>query len=172
MKYLPFLLVFMLCHCSQTSYERQKKYTAMNSWEREDIKKPDRLLGDSMTFGQSNKNKSFSESGMGVNSFLWRASLDTLSFMPLNQIEPFTGVITTDWYTPPEVKKERFKITVLILDKVLRADAVRVSVFHETYESEQGWTSASIDPNLNDQLEETILARARELKQEMNPRAL
>src|SRR5690349_16119738 len=69
--------------------------------------------------------------GIGVNSFLWRASLDTLAFMPIASADPFGGVILTDWYSPPETPNERFKVNVYILDRDLRADGVRASVFRQ-----------------------------------------
>jgi len=64
---------------------------------------------------------------MGVNSFLWRASLETLNFMPLAQVDPFGGVIVTDWYASAEAPNERFKANVYILDTNLRADALSLS---------------------------------------------
>ncbi len=54
---------------------------------------------------------------IGVNSYLWRASLDTLSFMPLLQTDSNGGVIVTDWYVNPQVPTERMKVTVSILDQ-------------------------------------------------------
>ncbi|MCF8496031.1 MAG: DUF3576 domain-containing protein [Alphaproteobacteria bacterium] len=69
--------------------------------------------------------------GIGVNSFLWRASLDTVSFMPLASADPFGGTILTDWYTPEGTEKERFKLNVFILDRQLRSDGVQVRVFRQ-----------------------------------------
>ena len=166
---LSLSFIFLLTQCSETAHKRQEKYTAMTSWERDEVKNPDTVFGG-LTFGGKDS-QGEKTTGIGVNSFLWRASLDTIAFMPLSQVEPFTGVITTDWYTSPETKNERFKMTVLVLDKVLRADAVKVSVFYEVFEKGKGWVTASVDPDLHDQLEETILARARELRHESNPRS-
>ena len=64
--------------------------------------------------------------GISVNGFLCRAALDTISFMPLAQADPFGGIILTDWYRPPETSSERFKVNVYILDSELRADGLRV----------------------------------------------
>ena len=75
---------------------------------------------------------------MGVNSFLWRASLETLNFMPLEQVDPFGGVIVTDWYASAEAPNERFKANVYILDTNLRADALKTSIFKQT-RSGGGW---------------------------------
>lgn len=101
--------------------------------------------------------------GIGVNSFLWRASLDTLSFMPLASADPFGGVIITDWFAPPETPGERFKVTVYILDKRLRADGLKVAVFRQEKGAE-GWADAAVVGETNTEIENNILARARELR--------
>lgn len=101
--------------------------------------------------------------GIGVNSFLWRASLDTISFMPLSSADPFGGVIITDWYTPPESPDERFKLTVYILDTRLRADGVRVALFRQERDSGE-WEDSSASPVARTELEDAILTRARELR--------
>ncbi len=101
---------------------------------------------------------------LGVNSFLWRASLDTLSFLPLSSADPFGGVIITDWYAPPETAAERFKVTVYILDRQLRSDGVRVSVFRQVRDADQGWIDAAVDEDTAIRLEDTILTRARQLR--------
>ena len=96
-----------------------------------DIKERGGLFGgDGLNiFGKDKDSQKGGGSGIGVNSFLWRATLDTLSFMPLNSADPFGGVIITDWYTPPESSDERFKLTAYILGTALRSDAIKVSVF-------------------------------------------
>jgi hypothetical protein len=101
--------------------------------------------------------------GIAVNSFLWRASLDTMSFLPLQHSDPFGGVINYDWYSPPESPDERVKVTVYILDRDLRADGLRLSVFRQTLEG-QAWRPAKVDPKTTRDLENAILKRARELR--------
>ncbi|MBT4489399.1 MAG: DUF3576 domain-containing protein [Rhodospirillaceae bacterium] len=103
-------------------------------------------------------------SGIGINSFLWRASLDTLSFMPLNSADPFGGVIITDWYSTPENPEERFKMTIYILDRRLRADGIKVAVFKQTLGKAQQWLSADVAGDTAIQLENAILIRARQLR--------
>jgi hypothetical protein len=103
------------------------------------------------------------EVGIGVNSFLWRASLDTLSFMPLSSVDPFGGVIITDWYANPDVADERFKMTVYILDRRLRADGVKVAVFRQV-KSGSSWADAPSNPDTAVKLENAILTRARQLR--------
>ncbi len=102
--------------------------------------------------------------GIGVNGFLWRAALDTVSFMPLTSADPFGGVIITDWYSPPETPRDRFKMTVYILSRQLRADGIRVSLFRQTGDGASGWTDASVQPRTATDLENQILARARQLR--------
>ncbi len=101
--------------------------------------------------------------GIGVNVYLWRAALETIDFMPLVQADPFGGVIITDWYAPPETPAERFKLTVYILDRVLRADAVKVAVFRQTNGAGQ-WADAAVDAGTKTSIEDSILTRARELR--------
>jgi hypothetical protein len=101
--------------------------------------------------------------GIGVNSYLWRASLDTLNFMPLASADPFGGVIITDWYSDPTTPTERFKATVYILDTRLRADALNVSIFRQT-QVNGAWQDATVDPDTEVQIENAILTRARQLR--------
>ncbi len=102
--------------------------------------------------------------GIGVNSFLWRASLDTISFMPLASADPFGGVIITDWYTPPDAPTERFKLTVYILDRRLRADGLRVALFRQKRNGNSEWLYTRINPSTRRIIEDAILTRARELR--------
>ncbi len=100
---------------------------------------------------------------IGVNAYLWRASLDTLSFMPLTQADASNGVIITDWYANPAAPTERVKVTVAILDQDLRADALRVSTARQVYSNGQ-WLDAAVRAGTVQKLEETILAKARDLR--------
>lgn len=99
---------------------------------------------------------------LGVNAFLWRASLETLNFMPLDNVDPFGGVIVTEWYANPELPNERFKATVYILDTQLRADALKVSIFKQVGAG-GSWRDAAIDADTAREIETAILTRAREL---------
>jgi hypothetical protein len=105
---------------------------------------------------------------IGVNAYLWRATLDTLSFMPMAQVDSNGGVIVTDWYTNPSQPNERLKVSVAILDTDLRADAVRVTVNRQELGA-AGWTEASVKAGTVQKLEEAILERARQLRQSQLP---
>jgi hypothetical protein len=95
---------------------------------------------------------------------MWRASLDTISFMPLSSADPFGGVIITDWYAPPDSPSERFKMTIFILDRTLRADGLRVAVFSQQQSDQGVWIDSSINPSTATSLENKILERARQLR--------
>lgn len=117
----------------------------------------------SKLFGKDDDQQGGGAAGIGVNSFLWRAALDTVSFMPVASADPFGGVILTDWYENPETPGERFKINIYILDRQLRADGVRAAVFKQR--QEQGaWRDARVPADMAASLENTILTRARDLR--------
>jgi len=126
------------------------------------------ILGDnSLVFGNA-KNKPSDTgqgSGLGVNAYLWRGALDTLSFMPLASADPFGGVIITDWYSPPASNGERFKATAYILGRELRSDAVRVTIFRQVLQNGR-WVDAGVSPVTVGEIENKVLFRARELREQ------
>jgi hypothetical protein len=124
-----------------------------------------RLTGDDgISIGGSRRDEASSASPLGVNSFLWRATLDTLSFMPLVSADPFGGVIITDWYEDSKDKGERYKVNALILDKTLRADGIKITLFKQSMDSKGVWRDKKSDTVDARKIEDTILTRARELK--------
>jgi hypothetical protein len=104
------------------------------------------------------------EGTLGVNSFLWRAALDTMSFMPLVSADPYGGLIITDWYSNPEKADERFKATVYILDTRLRADGLNVALQKQTRAPDGSWRDAAVSPQTETDLENAILTKARQLR--------
>ncbi len=128
-----------------------------------------RLLGNDglLIFGTDrSQNRNQAEgagAGIGVNAFLWRATLDTLSFMPLSSADPFGGVIITDWYQPPGTGGERFRATAYILGRQLRSDGVRVVIFRQ---EQQGgnWIDVPVSAGTAAEIEDQVLSRARELR--------
>mgnify|MGYP001172204932 FL=1 len=108
--------------------------------------------------------------GVGVNGYLWRACLDILSFMPLSSADPFGGVVITDWYSPPNTPLTRFKATAYILSSSLQSDAVKIVVFRQVRGEDGDWIESEVNKNVGIDLENTVLARARELKVRVNPR--
>jgi hypothetical protein len=102
--------------------------------------------------------------GIGVNGYLWRATLDTLAFMPLASADPYGGTVITDWYTNPEKPDERFKCTVYILDSRLRADGLKVSVFKQQRDATGNWVDSATAAQTETDIENAILTRARQLR--------
>ena len=101
--------------------------------------------------------------GVSVNAYLWRATLETLSFMPLASADPAGGVIITDWYSPPSADSERFKAQAYVLGRQLRSDGVRVQVFRQVQRNGQ-WVDQPASSSTNSEMEDRVLARARELR--------
>mgnify|MGYP003575003290 CR=1 FL=1 len=123
------------------------------------------LFGPGGLLGSRPTQKEDGGTGVAVNAYLWRASLDTINFIPLVSADPFGGVIITDWYTPAETPNERMKVQVTILDRELRADGVRVAVFKQQTSPKGGnWVDAQVDPRTNIDIENAILTRARQLR--------
>jgi len=100
---------------------------------------------------------------IGVNAYLWKATLETLSFMPLLQTDSNGGVVVTDWYVNPNQPAERMKLTVTILDQDLRADAVRVAPVRQVLTNGQ-WVDAAVQAATAQKLEDIILTKARDLR--------
>jgi hypothetical protein len=127
------------------------------------------LGGEGLVFGtaKTGRNGGGDTGGgaLGVNAYLWRGALDTLGFMPLASADPFGGVIITDWYTPPASGGERFKATAYILGRELRSDGVRVSIFRQVLQNGQ-WVDAPVSPVTVGEIENKVLARARELREQ------
>lgn len=102
---------------------------------------------------------------IGVNAYLWRAALDTVSFAPLLQADSNGGVIVTDWYANPSNPSERVKLTVTILDQDLRADALRVAASRQVNEA-GNWVEAPVQAATVQKLEDIILTKARDLRRQ------
>lgn len=144
--------------------ETEAKYpTGAERGGNEDIyAEPDSIFGPGgLSFG--NKDDKRDLDGIVVNRYLWRAALDTISFMPLASVDPFGGVILTDWYTAPDAPNERLKVNVFIVGGELRSEGLTLRLFKERRAS-GGWESAPVDSATARALEDTILARARQLR--------
>lgn len=100
---------------------------------------------------------------IGVNTYLWRAAVDTVSFAPLLTADSNGGVIITDWYASPNSPSERVKLTVSILDAELRADAIRVAGVRQVNQGGT-WVDAPISAATIQKLEDIILLRARDIR--------
>ena len=158
----------LLAGCgTSTSYEERGETTAERGQRGNYGETREGLFGPggiSLLGGDEDEEPVPGGSSIAVNSYLWRASLDTISFMPLASADPFGGVIITDWYSPFEVRDERFKINIYILGRDLRADGVRAAVFRQRQDPFDGWVDAEVNEDTATDLENAILTRARELR--------
>ncbi len=165
--FVAFAALLFLVGCSGVKTEAKYPTGLDRGSDEGDIYgKPASIFGEGGLSILGNKRKDDdqnSSGGIGVNSFLWRATLDTISFMPLSSADPFGGVILTDWYQPDPEVTERFKTNVFILGRGLRSDGVRVRVFKQKLRG-NAWVDDAVAKDTGRQLEDTILTRARQLR--------
>ena len=156
---ISIVLILLLSACSPTGGAPSYDDNVRGDGEQGSI------FGDQIIFGGPDKpGQNGTGSNIAVNSFLWRASLDTLSFMPLNQVDPFGGVILSDWYSTQESPAERYKLNVYILTRALRSDGVKVSVFKQMRGSNNEWLDVGVNRETATQIENSILTRARQMR--------
>lgn len=155
--------LLLLTACSNIEKDTSK-YPQDRKYERREER--GKITGESglTLFGGSSKKSAGDGDGLAVNSYLWRATLDSTSFMPLASTDPFGGVIITDWHENTDAPGERFKLHVVILSRELRADGVKVSVFRQTKDKGGEWRDAAVADSMSHEFENIILNRARELR--------
>jgi hypothetical protein len=158
--FLPLGILTLLGACTSPPERKKeaKKEIPQNKRERRD-EKIGTILDEPLFSNKPKKNES-----VGINSYLWKASLDALAFLPKHSTDPFGGTVITEWYSPIETPKERLKIEVLILGRELKSDAIRVSIFRQKKDKKNEWTDQGVDPKTITHLEDAILTRARELR--------
>jgi Domain of unknown function (DUF3576) len=173
----PLIVVLLLgaaalAACTPSGPPAQPNYTGSQGPQPGD---PSILTGTGLDIGIGNKvgrdsgaGGAGAGTGIGVNAYLWRGALDTLGFMPLASADPFGGVIITDWYTPAGSSGERFKATAYILGRQLRSDGIKVAIFRQVLENGQ-WVDAPVSPTTSGEIEDKVLARARQLREQSNP---
>ena len=158
----PLVLAAILAACSTPDVEYDYPDDSVEKYKRT----KGSLLGtEGFIIGGISKKTRGDEGGggLGVNSYLWRATLDTITFMPVTSADPFGGVILTDWHAAADAPMERFKLNIYILGRALRADGVRVAVFRQVRDG-AGWRDAPVAAKTGTQLEDAILNRARQLR--------
>lgn len=153
------ILLLGLAACGRPTPVQQNEYSGMY----DHLAKGTLSGNDGILFSTSKPTQQDQGGALGVNAYLWRGALDTLSFMPLSSADPFGGVIITDWYQPPTSSGERFKATAYILGRQLRADGVKVSIFRQVMQNGH-WVDAPVAANTAVEIENKILARARQLR--------
>lgn len=154
-------VLLSLCACSSMSGVEQ---SYPKTREQEQNEAMGKLTGEEgiVLFGGSTK--SAATEGINVNSFLWRASLDTIHKMPLISADPFGGTIITDWYKLDLDSSQRYKLNIYIVGSELRSDAIKVGAFKQVMDSKGNWGDAVEHPQLATEVENKILLKAREIK--------
>jgi hypothetical protein len=109
--------------------------------------------------------ETFSKSGAGVFEFassneLWRASLDTIDFMPLASVNYSGGIIITDWYSTDESSNESIKISIRFLTNEIRSDAVDIKVFNKKCITPSNCVTSEKQGDINIELKTKILKTA------------
>lgn len=159
------LTVFVISSCQQggqgSSEGVSNDYPKRRELERREER--GKLFGDkefSLFGGSSDEQEE--QKALSANSYLWKAALDSISFMPIASVDSKSGVIITEWYEAPDAKGERFKLNVLVGNE-LKSNGVKVSAFKQKMEK-NNWRSVAVDEAFSAKIEEKILKRARELK--------
>ena len=164
LKIMSSLCIILLTACKNMITENSDA-DLMNKKDKRDASIGKLFGDDALNVGGDDKAKFSDGSIIGVNAYLWRASLEAIAFMPLNSVDPFGGVILTDWYTPQESPHERIKVNIRILDRQLKVTAIKVSIFRQKNENGM-WVDQPIYPATARKLEDAILTRAQEMKVE------
>jgi len=157
------LFVLLVAACGEITYTETTAEDLDNLEGSEQAIKSNEVgsvFGEGGLFGNGNNNGG---PGIGVNVYLWRASLDTISFMPITVADPFGGVVLTDWRESLDIPGERFKMNVYILGRELRADGIRVTVLKQTLRDGQ-WRDEPVQTDIGVQIEDAILSRARQFR--------
>lgn len=164
---LSFLMIFALLALSACSgIESEAKYPTgadRASTDGDIYAESPSIFGKGGLSILGGKDKKSDGSGVVVNTYLWRAALDTVSFMPLASADPFGGTIITEWYSAPESQNERTKLNVFILGGDLSVSSLSVKVFRQV-KSGGGWKDATVAKETATKLEDAIFTRAREMK--------
>ncbi len=161
--FLQLCMLALLASCaSEPKHKKDKQKPAVPQTPRE--RRNEKMGGtifDEPLFTTAPKK---AESSIGINSYLWKSTLDALAFMPKQSTDPFGGTVITEWWSPIETPKERLKIEVVILGRELRSDALRVSIFRQKKDAKNQWVEQAVDPKTIARFEETILAGARKIR--------
>jgi hypothetical protein len=109
------------------------------------------------------------QTGRTVSPVLWQAAHDTLNFVKYASEDPLTGSIVTDWYSPPDNPNLRYRVNVFILSRALHSDSLTVTVDRQQRAGDGQWAETTIARQVETDLENAILGRARQLKRAWTP---
>ena len=165
-KYLLIILLLFAYSCAVPKALKPKKVdsnTPINADERA-RKNIEEGRGISLK-GAINRNKGTTFQFSSSNP-LWRASLETIDFMPLATVDYSGGIIITDWYTDTSSPKEAIKITLRFLSNEIRSNSIKVIVHNKKCSPTQNCTVSEIDSNIKFELQKSILSKASLLEKQ------
>ena len=113
-----------------------------------------------------NQNKGGGTFDFATSNELWRASLDTLDFMPLISADYGGGILITDWYNENNNYRDYIKISIRFLTNEIRSDSLKIKVYTKNCESSGECTISLDNPEIRQKLVSTILTKASKYKQE------
>ncbi|HLD95804.1 MAG TPA: DUF3576 domain-containing protein [Alphaproteobacteria bacterium] len=164
---ISLLILSFLTGCSSLKDEQEKapEHSPKSRYD-EKIESPGYLFGDDfLSFGGSRKKTAGQGAGpSSVNTYLWKASLEALNLMPLQSADAVGGVLITEWYASTPSSQDKIKVCVFIKDYILRADALKVTVYKQVKDKSGHWLSSSLDEVTARQIEDIILTKARDLR--------
>ena len=116
-------------------------------------------------FGDIGNKKSGSTSvNFSSANVLWKATLQTLDFLPLSNTDYSGGIIIYDWYSQKNNPNEQIKISVRFLNNELRADSIQVITHKKICDNNNKCSNSTIDEKFSQSIKESIIASARSLK--------
>lgn len=157
------LLITMIVLISGCSQNHNLDYSYPKSKEQLEDERVGKLSGDGINIVGGKLKRSPGSNGIGVNSYLWRATLDVVYKLPLITVDPFGGTILTDWQQVPGIPNERYKLNIAIISSELRSDGLRVHAFTEQKQGSK-WVKIKTNPSFSQAIEEKILYKAREIR--------
>ena len=107
-----------------------------------------------------NKNKGNGTFEFASSNELWRASLDTIDFMPLASVNYSGGIIITDWYSTDQNSNESIKISIRFLSNEIRADGLDIKIFNRVCTAQSNCTISEKTGTLIPELKSKILKTA------------
>jgi len=159
------LLTLLLVACDGLNGKNEEVISAEDQLKRG--MKGGKLFGNIDLLGGKSEEQNIKQ-GIAVNSFVWQATLDVLSFLPLTSADPFGGIIITDWYSEEGYQDERFKVNAFVMGGELKSESIKLSLFKQKKGPSGEWLVVSPEKDSASRLEDSILTRARQLRIQRN----
>jgi hypothetical protein len=164
LKFLAYILILLpIISCSKPDPVTGESKVVEPSVEKRAREFADKSGG---IFGDINNRRSGGSSSVdfATSNVLWRATLKSLDFLPLLNVDYAGGIIVYDWYSEDLNSKEQIKVTVRFLNNELRSDSIDVIVHKKNCESIENCKIIKLQNNFSNQLKDNILSVARLIK--------